>query len=91
MLNLLTGKVHNSAHPLPDLDKLAEQPMTADGHLTAMRRLLVAASMRDNRPNAQTLLEAAAVHVEAAKAVCVTPLPVKTAPARTTPRDGDAI
>jgi hypothetical protein len=86
MLNLLTGKVHDSAHPLPDLDKLAEQPMTADEHLAAMRRLLVAASKRDNRANAQALREAAAVHVEAAKVVRATPLPV-----RTTPRDGDTI
>jgi hypothetical protein len=90
MINLLTGKPIDPSHPTnPDADRVfVEEPFTAAAHLAAMRRLLAAAT---NSNNADQLLHAATIHAEAAKTAGRTPLPVKTAPGRVVPRDGDAL
>lgn len=90
MLNLLTGKHIDPSHPAnPAADRdLVETPLTASAHLAVMRRLLHAAT---NSNNAEHLLKSARIHVEAAKVAARTILPVKTAPARIVPRDGDTL
>lgn len=89
MLNLLTGKTDTREHPDPSPDALVEEPWTAEAYLTAMRRLLNDAGKTGTDPT--VMVAAAGVLVEAAKVVKRTPLPVETAPARSLPRDSDAL
>lgn len=89
MINLLTGE-SQSQFDATDASLLRE-PWTAEAHLTAMRRLLDEAGKNGSHAPADRLLAAARVHAEAAKTASRTPLPVKTAPARTLPRDGDTV
>lgn len=81
MQNLLTGKPAGTPDP--------QDPMTADEHLAAMRRLLHGAAGASH--HAAVYVAAADVHVKAAELIGRKPQPVKTAPARTLPRDGDAL
>lgn len=89
MFNLLTGKPQSYADATDA--SILKEPWTAEAHLSAMRRLLDQATKNVSDAPAATLIEAARVHAEAAKTAGRTPLPAKTAPARTTPRDGDAL
>jgi len=82
MHNLLTGQNSGNVDP----DKL----LTKDEHLASMQRLLYLAN-NQSLPFTEIYLKAADVHAKAAALAGRTPLPVKTAPARTTPRDGDAV
>ena len=88
MHNLLTGKVETREFPEPKPNPTVEKPWTAEDYLTAMRRLLNDAA---RSPDPAVMVAAAGVLAKAAVVAARTPLPVKTAPARTAPRDGDAI
>lgn len=88
MYSLLTGTC-NASHT--DEMKLAKRQFTAAEHHAAMRRLLLDASTSVSQMPAERLIAAARVHAEAAKTAGRTSLPVKTAPARTMPRDSDAL
>lgn len=89
MLNLLTGKNEPNDYPDPTPNPMVEEPWTAEAYLTSMRRLLNDAGKSGTNP--AVMVAAAAVLVEAAKAAPRPALPVKTAPARTLPRDGGSL
>jgi hypothetical protein len=90
MHSFLTGKPISNEHPAPGTNTLVEESWTSEAHLAAMRRLLELAGKPMGDQSASHLISAARVHVEAAKTAGRAPLPVKTAPAWTMSRDGDA-
>lgn len=88
MHNLLTGKVETREFPEPKPNPTVESGWTAEAYLAAMRRLLNDAA---RSPDPALMVAAAGVLAKAAVVAARTPLPVKTAPARTVSRDGDAL